>query len=61
VSETKCAACGLPGHRFGRNEGVERYDPIACINMLRGEIERLEDENRLWRGQLLDAVRQLTQ
>ena len=37
---TLCAACGLPGHRYGRNEGMERFDPIACINQLRGELEK---------------------
>lgn len=37
---TICAACGLPGHRYGRNEGMERFDPIACINQLRGELEK---------------------
>lgn len=37
---TLCAACGLPGHRYGRNEGIERFDPIACINQLRGELEK---------------------
>lgn len=35
-----CAACGLPGHRYGRNEGMERFDPMACINQLRGVLER---------------------
>ena len=35
-----CAACGLPGHRYGRNEGMDRFDPIACINQLRGELEK---------------------
>lgn len=36
-----CAACGLPGHRYGRNEGVDRFNPQACINMLRGEVDNL--------------------
>lgn len=33
--EPRCAGCGLPAHRYGRNEGPDRYDPIACINSLR--------------------------
>lgn len=33
--KARCAACGLPGHRFGRNEGMERFDRQACINLLR--------------------------
>lgn len=39
---SRCAACGLPGHRYGRNEGMDRFDPMACINQLRGELERRE-------------------
>lgn len=41
MTPTRCASCGLPGHRYGRNESPERYDPVACINSLRGEVERL--------------------
>lgn len=37
---TRCAACGLAGHRYGRNEGMERFDPMACINQLRGALDR---------------------
>lgn len=39
----RCASCGLPGHRYGRNEGAERYDPMACINSLRGALGDLVD------------------
>lgn len=42
-SRTVCAACGMPGHRYGRNEGMERFDPQACINGLLAEIQRLHD------------------
>lgn len=38
---TVCAACGEPGHRYGRNEGMDRYDPMACINLLRGKSDGL--------------------
>lgn len=38
-----CAACGEPGHRYGRNEGMERYDPMACINTLRARLESCPD------------------
>ena len=34
----RCAACGLPGHRYGRNEGPDRFDPQACINELRDRL-----------------------
>jgi len=37
----RCAACGMPAHRYGRNEGQERFDPMACINGLRGRLEAL--------------------
>jgi len=39
LAEARCAACGEPGHSYGRNEGMERYDPMACINTLRGRLE----------------------
>jgi predicted ATP-grasp superfamily ATP-dependent carboligase len=39
--ETRCAACGEPGHRYGRNEGIDRWDSMACINTLRGRIDDL--------------------
>lgn len=39
--QTMCAACGRKGHRYGRNEGMERHDKQACINGLIGEVERL--------------------
>ena len=47
MSDLRCAACGMPAHRYGRNEGTERFDPMACINTLRGEVERLEKATRL--------------
>ncbi len=37
-----CAACGQPGHRYGRNEGMDRFDRQACINGLLFEVERLQ-------------------
>jgi hypothetical protein len=36
-----CAACGMPGHRYGRNEGMERFNPQACINGLLGRLEEM--------------------
>ena len=39
-AKTRCAACGLAGHRYGRNEGMERFDPMACINQLLGALDR---------------------
>ncbi len=41
MSCSHCAACGMPAHRYGRNDGMERFDPMACINTLRGEVDRL--------------------
>lgn len=38
-TRVRCAACGEPGHRYGRNEGMDRFDPMACINGLRGQLE----------------------
>lgn len=38
MSGGRCASCGLPAHRYGRNEGPGRYDPTACINSLRGTL-----------------------
>lgn len=41
-----CAACGRPGHRYGTTHGPnapDRWDPIACINGLRGEVEHMEE------------------
>lgn len=37
-----CAACGQPGHRFGRNEGMERFDRQACIEGLLSKLKRAE-------------------
>lgn len=42
-----CAACGLPGHRYGRNEGIGGFDPQACINLLLTQNEALRDTLRL--------------
>ena len=39
-----CAACGLSAHRYGTNDPAHDFDPIACINGLKGEIERLRGE-----------------
>jgi hypothetical protein len=43
-----CAMCGMPYHRYGWNDMQHNYDPTACINGLRGEIERLQ----LWHDAL---------
>jgi predicted Zn-dependent protease len=40
MSDSLCVSCGQRGHRYGRNEGMDRYDPMACINTLRGMLER---------------------
>ena len=54
-----CAACGQPGHRYGRNEGMERFDPQACINGLLHQVEQLKqaDMYRQGWGDELDAAR----
>ena len=51
-----CAACGQPGHRYGRNEGADRFDRQACINVLRAEIDRLKRDD-LYREGWNDAVK----
>lgn len=51
---TICAACGQPGHRYGRNEGMDRFDPQACINLLLSEVERLRDGIHAAVGQLAE-------
>lgn len=55
-----CAMCGLPYHRYGWGDPEHDYDPTACINMLRGQIERprLESEGRM--SEVLDAAKQQT-
>lgn len=42
-AEPACYECGMPGHRFGRTDTKHKYDPTACINMLRGDRDRLRD------------------
>jgi len=37
-----CSMCGMPYHRYGWGDREHDYDPTACINSLRGEIERLQ-------------------
>jgi hypothetical protein len=56
VSGAWCAACGLPGHRYGRNEGMERFDRQACINMLRSEIDRLQEAIRKHKVAVVEAT-----
>lgn len=55
--EAKCASCGLKGHRYGRNEGMERYDPMACINSLRGELEAHQHCGPVTDEQVIAAAR----
>ena len=45
-----CAACGLPGHRYGTNEGPDRFDRQACINLLRHEIDQLRQVDAYRQG-----------
>ena len=45
-----CAACGQPGHRYGRNEGMERFDPQACINGLLHQVEQLRQADMYRQG-----------
>jgi hypothetical protein len=45
VREGRCAGCGLPAHRYGTNDPDHDYDPMACVNSLRGLIE---DAPRIW-------------
>lgn len=47
--DTRCAACGLTGHRYGTNDG-DRHDPQACINMLRDQIARLQHGDTYQQG-----------
>lgn len=43
-----CAACGLPGHRYGATDGPRRrYSATACINSLRSALEELDLAYRL--------------
>ena len=56
MSGAWCAACGLPGHRYGRNEGMERFDRQACINMLRGEVERWGRAVRQHKASVVEAT-----
>ena len=49
-----CAACGQPGHRFGFNEGPDRFDPTACINGLLYDLDAARRAHRV-------AVRALSQ
>ena len=42
-----CAACGQPGHRFGFNEGPDRFDPTACINGLLWDLEAARRAHRV--------------
>ena len=51
-----CAACGRPGHRYGRNEGPDRFDPQACINGLLFELERIKSAD-LYEEGWRDAIR----
>lgn len=44
--EALCAACGQPGHRYGRNEGIDRFNPQACINGLLARLEDAEEAAR---------------
>jgi hypothetical protein len=44
----RCGACGMPYHRYGWGDREHDYDPTACINSLRGEIDRLQ----LWHDAL---------
>lgn len=42
--EGTCGGCGLPGHRFGTTDPGHDYSATACVNSLRGEVERLNAE-----------------
>lgn len=46
-NRSRCAACGLPGHRYGTNDGRDRHDPQACINTLLGVVDELLEAIRL--------------
>jgi len=37
-----CAACGQPYHRYSTADPEHEWNPIACINSLRGRIDDLE-------------------
>lgn len=63
-----CTICGLPGHRYGTTDPEHAVDPVACVNSLRGENERLRRLMKAWQGlaegretnytALLNALRQ---
>ena len=36
-----CAACGLPGHRYGTTDPQHKYSATACINGLLFELQVL--------------------
>jgi hypothetical protein len=55
MSKPLCAACGMPAHRYGANEGPKRYDPISRINGLLYEIGRLKKADMYRRG-WVDAI-----
>jgi hypothetical protein len=52
--------CGMPYHRYGWGDREHDYDPTACINSLRGEIERITGSKASEDGALLRQALEIT-
>lgn len=44
MSTKPCAVCGVSAHRFGTSDPnpAHEFSYVACVNMLLGEVERLQ-------------------
>lgn len=51
-----CAACGTSDHRYGTTDPHHDYDATACVNSLRGEVDRLRAEVLCLRADLAWCV-----
>ena len=51
-----CAACGTSDHRYGTTDPHHDYDATACVNSLRGEVDRLRSEVLCLRADLAWCV-----
>jgi len=52
----RCAGCGLGPHRYSTADPHHKYDPMACVNMLRAE---RDEAVRLLRQNHADLLRAL--
>lgn len=55
MSGGTCATCGLPGHCYGSTDTEHEPQAIGCVNMLRGEVERLSAALRAIHGMVETA------